>query len=210
MNLDLTDPLLMTLVVRQKQEKRFIPPEGLHLVQWQPAFVEPVAHMIYEAFHTKSDALWDPRFRSKEGAALVVDLITSGRIGDFYPNYTWLLTTSPTPNPQHQSDFVGFTFLVQADFLTGNIPLIGLVKQDAYRNRGLGKGLLQHAILNVVDGILNGELPMLNVHATVDTDNSQAVKMYRSIHFQETSNYAHAYLTREVAMAFNVGQWVGC
>ena len=34
MNLDLTDPLLMTLLVRQKQEKRFTPPDGLHLVQW--------------------------------------------------------------------------------------------------------------------------------------------------------------------------------
>jgi hypothetical protein len=208
MNLDFTDPLLMTLLVRQKQENRFVPPEGLHLVHWQPEFAEAVAAMIYEAFHTKSDALWDPRFRSKEGALTVIDLITSGRIGEFYPNYTWLLTTTPTP--KNQADFVGFSFLVQADLLTGNIPLIGLIKQDAYRNKGLGKGLLQHAMINVVDGILNGELPMLNVHATVDTENAQAVKMYRSLYFQETSNYAHSYLTREMAMAFKAGQWVGC
>jgi predicted SnoaL-like aldol condensation-catalyzing enzyme len=208
MNLDLTDPLLMPLLIRQKQEKRFTPPDGLHFVQWQPDFVEPVASMIYEAFHTKSDALWDPRFRSEKGALTVIDLITSGRIGDFYPNYSWILAT--TPSPKTQADFVGFSFLVQADLLTGNIPLIGLIKNDEYRNKGLGKGLLQHAIINVVDGILNGELPMLNVHATVDTDNSQAVKMYRSVYFQETSDYAHAYLTRETAMAFKTGQWVGC
>jgi ribosomal protein S18 acetylase RimI-like enzyme len=208
MNLDLTDPLLMTLLVRQKQEQRFTPPEGLHLLNWQPEFVEPVAQMIYEAFHTKSDACWDPRFRSKAGALQVIDLITSGRIGDFYPNYTWILATSPTPTTQ--AEFVGFSFLVQADLLTGNIPLIGLIKDDAYRNKGLGKGLLQHAMFSVVDGILNGELPMLNVHATVDTDNSQAVKMYRSVYFQETSDYAHAYLPREVAMQYKQGQWAGC
>ena len=208
MNLDLTDPLIMTLLVKQKQERLFVLPEGLHFVQWQPSFVAPIAQLIYEAFHTKSDACWDPRFRSAEGAVTVIDLITSGRIGDFYPQQTWILATTPTPT--QQEDFVGFSFLVQADLLTGNIPLIGLKKDDAYRNKGLGKGLLQHAVFSVVDGILNGELPMLNVHATVDTDNSQAVKMYRSVYFQETSDYAHAYLAREAAMQYKHGQWVGC
>jgi RimJ/RimL family protein N-acetyltransferase len=208
MNLDLTDPLLMTLLVKQKQEHLFTPPEGLYLVNWQPEFKEPVAHLIYNAFHTKSDACWDPRFRSKAGALQVIELITSGRIGDFYPNYTWILATSPTPTIQ--AEFVGFSFLVQADLLTGNIPLIGLIKEEAYRNKGLGKGLLQHTMFGVVDGILNGELPMLNVHATVDTENAQAVKMYRHLYFQETSNYAHAYLTRDVAMQYKQGHWAGC
>jgi hypothetical protein len=208
MTVNLTDPLIMTLLVKQKQANLFTPPEGLHLVPWQATFKQPVARLLYEAFHQKTDALWDPRFRSEAGAATVLDIITNSQIGQFYPDYSWVLATTPTP--QQQMDFVGFSFLVQADLLTGNIPLIGLSPLPEYRNKGLGKGLLQHTIFNVVDGILAGILPMLEVHATVDTDNSQAMKMYRSVYFQETSNYAHVHLPRSTAEAFTSGTWVGC
>jgi RimJ/RimL family protein N-acetyltransferase len=202
--LELTDVMAMTLLNQRKSQ--FALPEGFYLHPWLPeAYTHQTGLLIYEAFHTRNDTLFDPRFATQEGAHSLVSFIQSGIIGTLYPNYSYCLSTSP--DAQDAQALIGFCFLVQADLLKGNIPLIGLSNNSLYRNKGLGKALLAQTIYHALDGLLKGDLPILEINATVDTDNFWALRMYRQLFFKEEATYAHAYLPREKAEAFNGTVW---
>jgi ribosomal protein S18 acetylase RimI-like enzyme len=169
------------------------------LVHWDDQYAEATGQAIYEAFHTKSDALWDPRFRTPQGGQTVVRLITENEMGSHLKDCTSLLIR------QADEQVVGFCFLVQTDVTVGNIPLIGLLPSVA--GQGLGNQLLRHMMHTCIGHILEGRVGMAEINATSDTDNHAAIHMYRRFGFVEDYHYPHAYLSREKASQLVPGQW---
>ena len=191
---DMMDSISMQIMAQQK------PPElaeNMTLSPWQPQWIGGVAESIHEAFLKSSDAWWDPRFRSLPGAKEVLALITSGEMGRFLPDCSMIALQDETP--------VGFCFVVQSADFTGNIPLIGV--RPSVKKKGLGLHLLQHALRQTVQSVLDGKANLLKVSATLDTDNISAIKMYRRMGFREVYNYPHVFLTRERALAFQRNKW---
>ncbi|MEB3245708.1 MAG: hypothetical protein VKJ06_06965 [Vampirovibrionales bacterium] len=172
-------------------------PEGMRILTWleakksgllTPEFMRELKQSIFEAFSGATDALWDPRFRTMAGIDQVMQLVTSGAMGDFVPEATTLLLDA-------QDTPVGFCFMVQTGMLKMNIPLIGL--RTALKGQKLSRQVLHKAVDACVDGMLGGSLAVMNINATLDTDNGAAIKMYRAIGFQEQSHYPHVYLPRK-------------
>ena len=197
--LTLTETL--SLAVMQKQAHTWHAPEGMAYVPYAPQHKAAVAQVLHEAFHTQSDALWDPRFASLEGAMTLLDLLESGRVGEFYPKASVLLQEQAT------GAIVGFALLCQEGVVRGNIPLIAVRPLAHYRNQGLGKKLLGTLVKGTIEGLMDGSLPIVELSATVCTEQLAAIKMYRSGGFVEVDNYAHAYLPRAKAEAFTPGVW---
>jgi ribosomal protein S18 acetylase RimI-like enzyme len=191
---DILDSISLQILQQQK-----LPPlsEEFTLDSWQPQYAGGISASIFEAFSQTADAFWDPRFRTLPGAKEVVATLTSGMMGKHIPECTSVALQNGVP--------VGFCFLVEAGDLSGNIPLIGL-RPDVKR-QGLGLQLLQRTLAKGVQAMLDSQVNLIKVTATLDTDNIPAIKMYRRLGFRETCNYPHVYMTREKAMAFKQGKW---
>lgn len=193
-NFDIMDSLSLQIMSQQKPPAL---PENITLSPWRPELAGGVAEAVFESFSKTSDAFWDPRFRTLLGARGVVALLTADEMGVFLPDCTTVALQDGVP--------VGFCFMVQSADFTGNIPLIGV--RPSVKRQGLGLHLLQTSLRNAVQGVLDGKAHMLKVHATLDTDNISAIKMYRRMGFREEYNYPHVYLTREKALAFKQNKW---
>lgn len=196
---NIMDPVTLQIL---KQQELSPLPEGFTLDTWQPQYAGAVSESIYEAFSKATDSLWDPRFKSLMGAKKVVGMLTQNMMGTFLPECTSVLLKDGTP--------VGVCFMIQASMTQGNIPLIGVnpqIKKDHPDAKHLGSHLLKSALENTLQQILDGKIGMLEVSATHDTDNINAIKMYRRMGFRETSNYPHAYLTKEKIDEIIVGKW---
>lgn len=164
---------------------------------WKPEAAGDVAQSIYEAFHKATDALWDPRFRTLQGARKIVGLLSGSMMGNFIPQCTSLAFKDGVA--------VGFCFLIQGSPISGNIPLVGVQPSEA--GKGLGNILLHRTLDTCVQDVLAGTLNIFSIDTTMDTDNIPAIKMYRRMGFREEHHYPHVYLTREKADAFKPGQW---
>lgn len=197
--LDLVNPLTSEILKRQKK----IPdlPEGYELVSWSDAYANQTAKVVYEAFKHKSDALWDPRFRTEEGARNVVRFMASGEMGKHLSSCTSLLLKATESGKQ----VVGFCFLLNTDVGQANVPLVGVLPEEA--GKGFGVELMRHTVFRAVDEIVAGRLGLSEINATLDTDNGPAIKMYRRFGFEEDDNYPHSYLTRQMAEQLEAGQW---
>lgn len=194
---DMLDPICSQVFKKQQALPEIA--TGFRLMPWEDRWADPVASVIYEAFHTKSDALWDPRFRTVEGGREVVRLIMENEMGTHLKTCTTVLMREADDQP------VGFCFLLQTDVTVGNIPLIGLLPEVA--GKGLGNHLIRQTMHRCIHQILEGRIGMAEINATLDTDNHAAIQMYRRFGFLETYNYPHAYLSREKAAQLPPGQW---
>ena len=73
-----------------------------------------------------------------------------------------------------------------------NIPIVSIRKQ--HQGKGLSKHMLKKSIEKLVEWFDNGEKPISEVNTTTETNNFQALKMYRHLGFKEDYNYPQAYL----------------
>jgi len=180
------------LPILAKQNETLPPlPDGYTMVQWEqsgfkPRYKTDVQESIAQAFAKANDARWDPRFRTVEGAGQALYAMQDGGMGVFIPECTSVLIH------QESDRAVGFCFLVQTDVTKANIPLIGL--RPDHKGKGLGNQLLKNTLMACVKRIIDGQMLLTELTATVDTDNFFALKMYRKLGFQETHNYPHCYL----------------
>lgn len=186
---DMTDPLTVQLY---QQAPQVTLPEGHVIAPWRQELAGGACETIYEAFHTATDANWDPRFRNIPGARRAVGQITAGIFGRFLSECTQLLVDHRGPEPVVN----GVCFLIAGGGpLEANVPLIGV--RPSHKRQKLGQALLHASIGAAIQQILAEKLDAMAITATLDTDNISAIGMYRRLGFRETDNYPHVYLTRE-------------
>jgi GNAT superfamily N-acetyltransferase len=189
--------MLNTLSIQILGQQPAVLEAGYSIVPWHPAYASGVIDCIVQCFSGAADALWDPRFRTHEGAQQVLNLMLSGQIGTLLPDCTQILLKEGIP--------MGFCFLLKTDMTKANIPLIGI--HPLANGKGLGKLVLKKTLEAVISGLLAETNTILSINATTDTANNQAIRMYRRLGFTETDHYPHVYLTKAAALAFEPGKW---
>lgn len=192
---DIMDQLTIQILMQQKLPDL---PAGYRMDRWRPEYAGGIAETIFESFSTAADALWDPRFRTLLGAKGIVNLLNQGEMGKHLTECTSvLLNESGVP--------VGVCFLLEAKMGVGNVPLVGV--RPSEKGKGLGNHLLKNTLDECVKSILDGKFGLLEISATMETDNFAAIKMYRRMGFREEYNYPHVYLPKESLKTLQVGQW---
>lgn len=155
-------------------------PEGYKITAWEAKYCEEMVNVINTAFKDTSDALFDPRFASKEGCTDILNKILTSVYGKFLPDCTSVLLYNKQP--------VGICFANITAGRIANIPLIGMGKEHC--SKGLGLSLLHTSMKKLLSRCGNS---LSEVNASTETDNYPALKMYRRLGFKEDYYYPQAY-----------------
>lgn len=155
-------------------------PDGYKIVEWDSKYKDEVVNVVNSSFANTSDALFDPRFSSKEGCKDIVAKITGNIYGRFLPECSCILLHNKKP--------VGICFANITAGKIANIPLIGMKKEHC--GKGLGEAMLHTTLTKLISKHLNH---LSEVNASTETDNYPALKMYRRMGFKEDYYYPQAY-----------------
>lgn len=158
-------------------------PEGMEVVNWDDKYSYDIVKLIFESFKNMQDQKFDLRFKTLEGCEDIVYKITQNVYGIFLPDKTKILLENGVPK--------GFCFVNLTTDNIANIPLIGISPEIKYK--GLGQLLLTKALYDVLQSAMKREMPLVELNATVDTDNLPAINMYRKLGFKESTAYPQAY-----------------
>lgn len=197
MKLNLMDQLTVEVFKKVLSTLPELPP-GYQLKSWDPVYTDGVIDVLTEAFVDSVDALWDPRFRTRNGMAEALQFVQSGGYGVFWPSCVTILL-----NPEDKP--VGVCLFNVVGDGEANIPLIGLLKSE--RQHKLGRSLLVNTLYTCIQEVLGEKLEVLKISATTATANFAAIKMYRYAGFQEDYWYPHVYQERAHVLSRRVGQW---
>ncbi len=159
-------------------------PEGYSMVGWNDEYYGYAVEIIKEAFNSSADALFDPRFNSDEGVRDIMTKITSDVYAKFLPEATTVLLYDGEP--------VGLCLMNLTGGSIANIPIFGLRKE--HQGKGLSKHMLKKSVEKLIDMGEESVYPISEVNTTTETNNFQALKMYRHIGFKEDYNYPQSYL----------------
>lgn len=153
-------------------------------VPWDNKYFNDAVKIVHEAFETSADALFDPRFRSLDGTSDILNKITKDVYAEFLPEATTVLLCDNNP--------VGFCFMNLTGGEIGNIPIVAIKKE--HQGHGLSKIMLKHSMDKVLNMVTNLKRPITEVNTCTETNNFQALKMYRNIGFKEDYSYPQSYL----------------
>jgi len=154
------------------------------LTEWDDKYFEDAVEVVQEGFENSADALFDPRFKTIEGTKDIILKIVKDVYAKFLPDATTVLL--------HNDEPIGFCFLNLTGGKIANIPIVAL--KHTYQGKGLSKYMLQKSIKKVINWVDNGEKPITEINTTTETNNFQALNMYRNIGFKEDYNYPQSYL----------------
>ena len=154
------------------------------VTQWSNKYFDDAVKIVNEAFLTSADALFDPRFKTIEGTEDILDKIVHDVYAEFLPEATSVLLCNNIP--------IGFCFMNLTGGQIANIPIVA-IKKD-YQGKGLSKHLLKASIEKLLQWVDNGDKPITEVNTCTETNNFQALKMYRHLGFKEDYNYPQSYL----------------
>ena len=158
--------------------------EGYRLVEWDGKYFDDAVEVVQEGFETSADALFDPRFKTIEGTRDIVSKIVENIYAEFLPEATSVMLYNDKP--------VGFCFMNLTGGRIANIPIVSIIKE--HQGKGLSKHMLKKSVEKLLEWADNGEKPITEVNTTTETNNFQALKMYRHLGFKEDYNYPQAYL----------------
>lgn len=158
--------------------------EKYTLAAWNNNYFEDAVNIIYETFKDTSDALFDPRFTNLEGTRDILDKIVHNVYADFLPEATTVLLYDGTP--------CGLCFINLTAGTISNIPIVSILKE--HQGKGLSKHMLKNSIEVVLDWVKAGDMQISEINTCTETDNYQALKMYRHVGFKEDYNYPQTYL----------------
>lgn len=159
-------------------------PYEYYLTEWNNRYFEDAVRVIQEAFKDSSDALFDTRFKTLEGTDDIISKIVENVYAEFLPSASTVLL--------YNGKAVGFCFVNLTDGRIANVPLMGLQKE--HQGKGLSKLMLQKSLKTLIAWSEDGKRPISEVNTTTETDNFQALKLYRHLGFKEDYNYPQAYL----------------
>ena len=154
------------------------------LVDWQDKYFEDAVEVVQEAFETSADALFDPRFKTLEGTRDIITKIVQNIYAEFLPEATTVLLYNNIP--------AGFCFMNLTGGRIANIPIVAIRKQ--HQGMGLSKHMLKKSVQALIRMADSSERQITEVNTTTETNNFQALKMYRHLGFKEDYNYPQAYL----------------
>ncbi len=152
--------------------------------KWSDNYFDKAVEIVSEAFSTSADALFDPRFKTIEGTNDILDKIVHDVYAEFLPEATSVLLCSGTP--------VGFCFMNLTGGAIANIPIVAIKKE--HQGKGLSKHMLKASVEQLLEWVDNGDKPITEVNTCTETNNFQALKMYRHLGFKEDYNYPQSYL----------------
>ena len=163
-------------------------PIGYKIVPYSDIYSDELAGVILKSFDESSDINVDVRFGSIEGCRDIVEKITKSVYGRFLSHSSKVLL--------HENKLIGFCLSNVTGDSIGNIPLVGILKE--HRGMGLSKLLLKSVVGDVVKLNQSGLVNLTEINASVDLDNSHAVKMYEDAGFTRSYSYPQAYLPKSV------------
>lgn len=154
------------------------------LTTWSDEFFEEAVDIVHKAFENTSDALFDPRFRSAEGTRDILGRIIDGSYGEFLPEAVSVMLYQGRP--------CGFCFVNITAGKIANVPIFAIAKE--HQGKGLSKHLLKKSVQTLLDWNKSGKREFTEINTTTETDNYQALKMYRHIGFKEDYAYPQSFL----------------
>ncbi len=157
-------------------------PAEYEVTNWHNMYFEDAVNIIQEAFVNSSDALFDPRFKTKSGCRDIITKIVKNIYAEFLPEATSVLL--------HNSRPAGFVFMNVTDGKIVNIPLVGL-KQE-HQGKGLSTIMLKHSMDVILDKAKANQISEINT--TTETNNLQALRLYKNLGFIEDYSYPQSYL----------------
>ena len=157
---------------------------GYAITSWDDDYLEKSIEIVHQAFKDTSDALFDPRFKSLEGTRDILTKIVNGTYGEFLPDIVSVLTYKGEP--------VGFCFVNITSGKIANVPIFAITPE--HQGKGLSKHMLKHSLATLIEWNRTGKRHFTEINTTTETDNYQALKMYRHVGFKEDYCYPQAYL----------------
>lgn len=154
------------------------------LVDWQDKYFEDAVEVVQEGFETSADALFDPRFKTIEGTRDIISKIVKNIYAEFLPEATTVMLYNNIP--------VGFCFMNLTGGRIANIPIVSIRKE--HQGKGLSKHMLKKSVEKLIEMADSGKKTITEVNTTTETNNFQALKMYRHLGFKEDYNYPQSYL----------------
>ncbi len=154
------------------------------IVEWSDEYFQEAIPIVQEAFEDSADALFDPRFKSLEGTHDILSKIVNNIYAEFLPEATSVLLCNNIP--------VGFCFMNLTGGKIVNIPIVA-IKKD-HQGRGLSKHMLKNSLQKILQLVDFENRPITEVNTCTETNNFQALKMYRHLGFKEDYNYPQSYL----------------
>jgi len=154
------------------------------IVNWSNEMMEEAVTIVQAAFENTSDALFDPRFKSVEGTRDILEKIVQGIYGEFLPEAVSVLLFEGKP--------VGFCFTNITGGKIANIPIVAIQKE--HQGKGLSKHMLKKSVETLLEWTKSGKKDLLEVNTCTETNNYQALKMYRHVGFKEDYSYPQSYL----------------
>lgn len=159
-------------------------PSCYNVVPWDEKYFNEAVQIVQEAFETSADALFDPRFKTLEGTYDILQKITKDVYAEFLPEASSVLMCDNNP--------VGFCFMNLTGGQIVNIPIVGIKKE--HQGRGLSKMMLKYSMDRIIEWVENAERPITEINTCTETNNFQALKMYRNLGFKEDYSYPQSYL----------------
>lgn len=162
-------------------------PEDYEVVSWSDKYFDDAVNIIQEAFNDSSDALFDPRFKTIEGTCDIITKIVKNVYAEFLPNATSVLL--------YKKEAVGFSFMNVTSGTIVNIPLVGI--RQEHQGKGLSTIMLKHSMDTIFKEIDIYNSPITEINTTTETNNLQALRLYKNLGFIEDYNYPQSYLPME-------------
>lgn len=162
-------------------------PEDYQVVSWDNRYFEDAVEVINESFKNSSDALFDPRFKTKIGTHDILVKIVKNVYAEFMPNSTSVLLYCGKP--------VGFAFMNITGGSIVNIPLVGI--KEEHQGKGLSTIMLKHSMDYVLKAIDKYHAPITEINTTTETNNLQALRLYKNLGFLEDYSYPQSYMPIE-------------
>lgn len=162
-------------------------PEDYELDAWKDIYFEDAIEVIQESFKDSSDALFDPRFQTYEGVKDIITKVVKDVYAEFMPNSTSVLL--------YKGKAVGFAFMNLTGGTIVNIPLVG-IKQE-HQGKGLSTIMLKHSMDYIMKAVKLYATPIAEINTTTETNNLQALRLYKNLGFLEDYSYPQSYLPIE-------------
>ncbi len=159
-------------------------PDDYEVVSWEDKYLDDAVEVIQEAFKDSSDALFDPRFTTLEGTRDIIEKIVNNVYAEFMPNSTSVLLYQGKP--------IGFSFMNLTGGSIVNIPIVG-IKQE-HQGKGLSTIMLKHSMDYVIMAVNRYGTPITEINTTTETNNLQALRLYKNLGFMEDYSYPQSYL----------------